>query len=392
MIYNLRQLAIPKNLAKIHPGNLLLFLKKYTGYFNGVLSHFVIPDKIDKDFDFTKLATEFSNPVFDGDTKMFDDLALIEEMSRDKYAPVVLEYLQGTSYNMEFDPEAQALNNAFLVFLNEPEQLYKFRHELQLENPKSFTVLRGSGNASGFEFKETFTSSLQKDLDDLYAAKKYGRGIVVSHFHINEGEYFLIRKGLPHIYQPTIGKDLSTVGIYYRPELFDIVIYNPEKNELKIAFGGERKWMRNTYAFILGKLFFGREDAFETNRKMSFRLFEEQGEEALSCLPGEAISLVTVGYIIAKSYAPTSTLLDEQDSSIVLTRKYQMDNFFRYAQAFGIDFKKIGHITGVKLIFHFGPKDTKTIELTEDKCIGLKLDARGIVIEKWLWEHGFIAA
>ncbi len=392
MIYTLRQFSVPDNLAKLHPENLLQFLKKYPDYFDGVISRFVIPEVITKDFNYTQLASEFANPIFDGDTKMFDDLALIEEMARDRYVPVVLEHLQTVVYKMDFAPEAQALNNALLVFLREPERLVQFRQELQLENPKSFIVLRGGMEKPPFDFKDDYTALLQKSLDDIYAARKYGRGIVVRHFHVKDGEYFLIRKGLPHTYQPTIGKDYSTVGLYYRPELFDIVIYNPIKNELKIAFGGERKWMRNTYSIIFGKIFFGKEDFFESNRMASFSIFEEKGEEALTCLPGEMISHVTVDGITVERYAENQTLLEKDDSTVVLTQEYHIKDFFQNASLFNLQFKGLGHIIGLKLVFHFGPKDKKTIILSENKCLGLKLDAKGILIEQWLYEHGFFAA
>jgi len=244
MIYNLRQFSRPDTLVNLDPQNLLTLLNKYRDYFETGISGIQIPEQIDKEFPFDKLASEFANPVFDGDTKMFEDLALIEQMSRDRYAPVILDFLQNVPYRMDFEEKYQSLNNSLLMFLHDPERLYRIREELKLEDPKSYFIARHMGKKSAFACDDSRIEDFRRKLDDLYAGKKFGRGVTITHHRIPDGDYFLVRKGMPHSYQPTIGKDLSTVGIYFREEVFDIIIFDSERNELKLAINGERKWMR----------------------------------------------------------------------------------------------------------------------------------------------------
>ncbi len=392
MIYNLKQFSKPDVLAKLNTENLHSFLTKYPEYFNGKVSQLVIPEKITDKFDFQALAMEFSNPVFDGITRMFEDLALIEEMAREKYAPIILEHVAESGYNETFEPKNQALNNALLVFLNEPAQLYKIRDEFQLENPKSFIVVRGKQKKTDTPIADDDLRKFQNELDDTYEYRKYGRGIVVKHFKIAEGDYLLIRKGLPYTCKSTVDKDLSTVNIFYREESQDVIIYNREKNEMKMSLGEERKWMRSCYPLLFAKHFLHEDDFFDGTRTVSFQRFQELGQEALVCQQGDEITAVTVNALKTRRYNTASTILGDQDPNDYMDTMIILKDYFSRARSFNSDFSSLDQIVEVKLVFHFG-KDTATVTLGIDgKCQNLKMDRRGLLIEKWLYEHGFLVA
>ncbi len=392
MIYNLRQFSKPEVLAKLNKKNLRCFLTKYPEYFNGKVSKLVIPDEITDKFDFAALAAEFSKPVFDEVTKMFEHLVLIEEMAKEKYAPIILEHVAESIYSETFEPQNHAMNNALLVFLNEPAQLYKIRDKHQLENPKSFIVARGKQNGSAVPISDDDLERFQNELDDVYEYRKYGRGIVVKHFEIAEGDYFLIRKGLPYTCKSTVDKELSTVNIFYREESQDIIIYNWEKKELKMNLGEERKWMRTSYPILFAKHFFHEEDFFDGTRKVSFQTFQELGQEALFCQPGGEITSVTVNALKTRRYNTDPTIFGDPDPDDYMDTMLVLKDYFRRAKAFNSDFSELDQIVEVKFVFHFG-KETATVTLGQDgKCQNLKMDRRGLLIEKWLYEHGFLVA
>ena len=227
MIYNLRLFTKAAILKKLDRQNLLCFLRKFQDYFDTKHPHYKLPEgEITDNFDFEGLAQEFSNPVFDGTTKMFDALELIESMARPRYAPFVMDYLDEALFRRDFEPENAAINNALLVYLNDPVELFKIKESVQIENPQSYTIVKGKKLDTPLKFQDKFVLELSRKLDDIYEYKKFGRGIQVKHYTVQDEEFYLIRKGLPHTYQATVGKDLSTVGIYYRPELFDVVQFS----------------------------------------------------------------------------------------------------------------------------------------------------------------------
>ena len=389
MIYNLRQFSKPEVLKSLNPDNLLAFLSKFSEYFRTKEKSYHLPVVIAENFNYDELAEEFSNPVFDGVTDMFDALELIESMSRPKFAPFVLDYLDDTPYKQDFTPEHAALNNALLVYLKDPIQLVKIRESIQIENPHNYTIVKGKKLDKTLKIQDEFVSELKRRLDDIYEGKKFGRGIQIKHYSVQDEEFFLIRKGLPHTYQATIGKDLSTVGIYFRPEQFDVVIYSPQKNELKLAISNARKWMKNVYPITFSEVFFGTPDAFEEKRCLSFTDFQELGEDALKCPPGEPITNVVVTEIVSQKFLCEENLLEKNGLGICLEQSIKLDNFFLHARQFNLSLKALGEIIAMKLIFYFG-REKRTVMLKNGNGYGFKLDSRGLLIEKWLYDHGFI--
>ena len=390
MIYNLRLFTRATILPKLDRRNLLCFLRKYQDYFSTKNPPYRLPvDEISDDFDFEALAREFATPVFDGTTKMFDALELIECMSRPKYAPFVSEYLEDSPFKQDFEPENAALNNALLVYLRDPIQLFKIRESVQIENPQHYTIVKGKKLDAPLKFQEAFVPELSRRLDDIYENKRFGRGVRVKHYTVQDEEFFLIRKGLPHTYQATVGKDLSTVGIYFRPEQFDVVIYSPARNELKLAISNARKWMRSVYPITFSQVFFGAADGFEEKRCLSFAEFQQNGEKALQCAPGNPITSVIVTEITSIRSAGEDTLLKTGDRGVCMEQTLRVDNFFLRARSFGVSLRDLGEITALKLMFYFG-REKRTVILKNGNGCGFKLDARGLLIEKWLYDHGFI--
>jgi len=91
-----------------------------------------------------------------------------------------------------------------------------------------------------------------------------------------------------------------------------------------------------------------------------------------------------------EKYKDAVDLLGESRGCKPCVTEHSIEDFYQNAKDYGIDISNEGDIVGVKLEFHFGPKDSKIIILNYNKCIGLQYDARGLLIEKWLIEHGFI--
>lgn len=390
MIYNLRLFTKAAILKKLDRQNLLCFLRKFQDYFDTKHPRYKLPEgEITDNFDFEGLAQEFSNPVFDGTTKMFDALELIESMARPRYAPFVMDYLDEALFRRDFEPENAAINNALLVYLNDPVELFKIKESVQIENPQSYTIVKGKKLDTPLKFQDKFVLELSRKLDDIYEYKKFGRGIQVKHYTVQDEEFYLIRKGLPHTYQATVGKDLSTVGIYYRPELFDVVIYSPARNELKLAISSARKWMRSVYPITFSEVFFGNTDSFEEKRCLDFTVLQELGEKALACAPGEPITSVVATELSFIQYSHEDNLLEKNGKDVSMELTIRLDNFFLRAKRFNLSLQNLGEITALKLTFYFG-REKRVVTLRNGNSYGFKLDARGLLIEKWLYDHGFL--
>jgi hypothetical protein len=72
---------------------------------------------------------------------------------------------------------------------------------------------------------------LEKELDEWFVEKKRGRGARVFVYAKDDGCWFLVRHGDPFRREGSLDEGKSG-GVYYRPEKFDVLVYNPRLGEI----------------------------------------------------------------------------------------------------------------------------------------------------------------
>jgi hypothetical protein len=65
--------------------------------------------------------------------------------------------------------------------------------------------------------------------------------------------WFLVRRGAALNRQGIIGNDGRSDSLYYRPERYDTVVYNPDKNEIRMNVRNNSKWLLELYRCVFGR-------------------------------------------------------------------------------------------------------------------------------------------
>jgi len=169
--------------------------------------------------------------------------------------------------------------------------LERLHAERYLVRPRSFESCLSTGTVLPdlHHPADAVLQALEDDLNDWFDTHKRGRGTRVFPFVKEDGVWFLIRHGEPFKREGTIENGESS-SVFYRPEKFDVLIYNPALGELAIHAGtkGEKK----AYCKYLGKHLFGSETffAFEgVDGKYSLEPIRTDGAACLVCRDIERI-------------------------------------------------------------------------------------------------------
>jgi hypothetical protein len=135
---------------------------------------------------------------------------------------------------------------------------------------------------------------LENDLNDWFETKKRGRGTRVFPFARDNGMWFLVRHGEPYKREGTI-KDGESSGVFYRPERFDVLVYDPAIGEL--AINARTKGEKEAYCRVLGKHVFGHEAFFDVDRldgKFTLRPIVDDWRACLACSDMDGIEEISL--------------------------------------------------------------------------------------------------
>ena len=198
---------------------------------------------------------------------------------------------------MENLPEPTPADIAIQVWLYNREILERKHAQQYLTRPRSFESFQSRRNRApwGIRRPPHFTA-LQNDLDDWFEQKKRGRGCRVFVFPKKPETWFLIRHGEPFRREGSLVNGQSS-SVFYRPEKFDVVIYNDTLSELRI--NARSKGEKHLYRTLFGLHFFGDKDYFPREGKYTLEPLRRDGPASLVCrdIPGlEWVKLTEVHY------------------------------------------------------------------------------------------------
>jgi hypothetical protein len=372
-----RRFANPETLKRISSKYLLRFLEPSRSYLEKRGCR--LPNEDTKHLDYEKLVSVFLDPDKDIPADLADGLYLVHEMATD-YA--MAELLEAASADLlEFGPEDPTPADVALQVLLKDRPLLERKHAEQfLIRPKSFYLSQGSSAVVKDvpSCKDEQVAALEAQLDVKFKEKRLGRGPRVFPFpRKSEREFwFLVRHGMAMCRQGTFD-DEESLGVYFRPEKFDVVIYYCDLNAL--AIHADSKWQRDLYRKAFGKEIFGSETYFSGDGNYSLAPLREKGPDVMDCVGSEGLEWVRLKELevfVAGSQATSIT--------------YKATNVFDYFAEAQLDLPR-GFLSRAVLQFKF--KDSKTprsVIVRPPSRTGYTRDTDRLLVEKWLKLKGFI--
>jgi hypothetical protein len=220
-------------------------------------------------------------------------------------------------------------------------------------------------------------ASLEKALDIFFAKNGHGHGVRVHVYPRGHEIWFLIRRGDLYRREATL-EDGQIGSIAFRPQKYDLVIFNQMTHELGI--NGKNEKIRNEYRKQFGYYLFGRDNQFAGTSKYSLEPLRELGEQSLNVVDAPGIQWVKLTDI---QY--TVRVVAEE------LRSYKAPDLFEHFRFndFVIPPKWVLKKATFKVRFDDNPKP-RSVTIKPPNVALYSRDEDTSVVEEWLMRRGFI--
>lgn len=312
----------------------------------------------------------------------------IEGMANDEGQERLLRALEKSDPPMDFHEDSSHADIAVQVFLANPAVFAKKHNEQRLSRLSTFEYF---GNKKPVDRRDAFAmpdaatiERLTKDFDDWFPLHNRGKQTTHIDPYYIEGEYwFVIRHGDTFARMPTAVENREVRILHFRPAKDDVVVYSPERDEIRIHAGtkGERELYRQTFGIRL----FG--DAEHFSERKAYTL-EPLRTDGAACLDTDGITGLSQIVLREVEWA-----WDNGHNEVQIKRA---DDLFAATAARGADAYLVPN--GARLIrasfdFYFGdslkPRRVQ-VRLPNTVKVGRHCDAQ--IVQQWISARGFRAA
>lgn len=380
---NLRKFTNPVFLRSLRFSNLIKLLRKFDGYFSGVVN-FKYDGIAQENFDFDTLASILVDQLMVGEyADLFDAFALIGAMSAGNREDILQEYIDAQPYKNEASDDMSAADLAVLVYLHDPQALNDIDTQFNATKKKSFAVRITQYDLSELEITPQKLAMLETDLNSVFVSKHRGKTAKI-YPPAREGDelWFVVRHGDSFKRQGTVSKEKESKTLAFQPESFDLVALNTKSGELRICIPSDPQWLEECYAEAFGKALLNDLAAFSEQRNNNLERIKELGEKVL--IYNGASELKRLNLIGLRFYHSASC-------PMILQACTSSGNLFQDFKVANIDLSDIGIILEAKFIIKIGNKE-KTISLKNNNRSGYDFDEFGVIVDEWLRSVGIIPA
>lgn len=243
---------------------------------------------------YEKLIGVFMNP--DDSTErtpqtLIDTLYVIDEMATTEGMDALLNAVRDADIRLDGNRADTPIDVAIQVWLADQELVQNKHAEQYLLTPRSFEYFpRSVEEVPDFKLPASkVLRAMEPDLDKWFEEHRRGRGARVFMFPREGAVWFMVRHGQPLRREGSIEAGKST-SVLYRPECFDIVIYDHSLGELRIHAGS--KGEKSLYREVFGKHLFGSAGFFGVGGKFTLDPLRVSGEACLECADIEGIERI----------------------------------------------------------------------------------------------------
>ncbi len=290
---NFRQFTQPGILMAIAPDRLVSLFFPYREYFNR--RGFFFPGERSGPINYAKLSAILVDPDDQVPSDLVDALYFITEMAHTKIADGLMAAAKSAHPDMTFTSLATAADIVVQVWLKDPDLVAK-RHAASLINkPKSFEyhISRNPRPRTlAMPTPETI-QTMETAMDDWFEQNRRGRNCRIITADHGDRISFLIRHGKPMQRESSINNGGESGSICYRPEVFDVVVYDRLRDELGVRASGT-KGEKRLYREVIGLHLFGDRNCFPGRQKFTLEPLAKDGTAALVCSDIDGLDQVTL--------------------------------------------------------------------------------------------------
>lgn len=226
--------------------------------------------------------------------ELIDALFTIEEMANE-HGQERLERA-ATQLGLKLEDDSSHGDIAIQVYLKAPDLLVQQHKEFHLSRLSGFEY---HGHREPVDRSDSFAAPdaatiarIEADLDDWFSRHNRGEQTAkVEVFSMGTEFWFLIRHGGTFKRQAKVDRR-KRESMHYRPDIDDVLVYTPERDEIRIHAG--TKGERELYRTAFGRRLFGDDDHFCERRAYTLNPLLDDGVEALDVSDVEGIERITL--------------------------------------------------------------------------------------------------
>ena len=220
---------------------------------------------------------------------------------------------------------------------------------------------------------------IKSDFDTWLGEERDGDERVTEiEMHEMDGEFsFLIRRGDSFLRLPTVDGNRFSVR-HLRPARDVVVVYNPERDDLRIHAKTARE--KRKLRLLFGERLFGNPDHFAVRKEFTLKPLREEGREALTVTPGQGIDRIVLVELDVWS----------DDDFDVCVKTTALD-LFAYAEANQRDaIPRRGRLMMAGFEVHFtGQTKPRMVYVRDGNKLRLTRHCDAAAVHRWLSAHGF---
>lgn len=181
-------------------------------------------------------------------------------------------------------PDATALDVALRVWMFRPEVLRARVAETIARRQQSFLYYGGAARkrpCASPDTSETILRSLQQELGVWFEKNHCGTGCKVFAFRGVDQTWFVVRHGQRKVREPSQGDDGTPSTELFRPQKYDVLLYDQREDWLAVHSGSKRKIA--LYLKSFGRVVFGDPSYFTKGDIFTLAPLAEDGAESMNC-------------------------------------------------------------------------------------------------------------
>jgi hypothetical protein len=292
---NLRRFSRPENLRAIRGDNLVALLAPARSYFR---SHDVeLPKTTELSAsDYARIAKVLMQVDSEAPGGLLDTIYYVSELSDAVGLDSILDGLKERGHTIRKYDQQSSADVAAQAWLLDPELVKEVHAERQVHRKKAFENFRPKPNGV-VPWKPPKAAALQameRAMDDWFDEKRRGRGCRVIILTDEKPFWFLVRHGKPIERAAAMEKGKSS-GVVFRPEIHDVLIYDPESGELRVSTSTQGEL--DLYRKQFGRHLFGDDDYFATQLQFTLAPLRDLGVDALNCEDFDGIDSIVLRQI-----------------------------------------------------------------------------------------------
>jgi hypothetical protein len=284
---------------------------------------------------------------------------------------------------LTFTDQSTHADIAVQVWMADPGLFAKKFNEQRLARLSSFEYY-GSKRRETFEPPTPeIIERITDDMDTWF--REHNRGNQTTHIEMYEinGEYwFLIRHGDTFARMPTATGNREVRVLHFRPTKDDVVVYSPERDEIRIhaATMGER----DQYNIVFGLRLFANDLYFSERKAYSLEPLRIDGPDALDTDGVPGISRVVLREIeMAWDNGHNETVIRKADDIFAAGMDHDAD---------GRAIPEGPRLVRAAFDFYFGDSKPRKVQIRVPNVLKLGRHCDAALVHQWISAGGFRAA